>query len=297
MTPYYQDAVATLYHADCRQVLPSLGESIDAIVTDPPYGLSLACEWDCWPALDVWQALHAALATHGLMSVFIAPHVAHERIPDLGLAGFEVLEVGFWVYGAGRPVHRDRLKRCFDLVYFTSKGSRHLFTEQSRLANRANSITGRTGTVRTQKARVGRQFHSSGPRNYHCGQQDYFPANVACEIGSEAFGHSGYEKIFAVKRRLPVHRAGTEHPTEKPLDLIAQVVRLSSRQDSIVLDPFAGSGTTLVAAKHLGRRAIGVERCETYCEMAARRLRQEVFPLHAVADPFRQSEFSLRSEK
>jgi site-specific DNA-methyltransferase (adenine-specific) len=68
------------------------------------------------------------------------------------------------------------------------------------------------------------------------------------------------------------------HPTQKPLALIAQMVRVSSRKGDCILDPFAGSGTTLVAAKAAGRRAIGIEREEAYCAAAVRRLAQGVLP-------------------
>jgi len=69
------------------------------------------------------------------------------------------------------------------------------------------------------------------------------------------------------------------HPTGKPLGLFADFVRDFSDEGEMVLDPFMGSGTTLVAAKQLGRRAIGIEIEERYCEIAVKRLAQEVLPL------------------
>jgi site-specific DNA-methyltransferase (adenine-specific) len=71
---------------------------------------------------------------------------------------------------------------------------------------------------------------------------------------------------------------GKEHPTEKPLALIKWCIRQAGAVNSI-LDPFAGSGTTGVAAKEFGLRAVLIEAEERYCEAAARRLRQEVLPL------------------
>lgn len=86
-------------------------------------------------------------------------------------------------------------------------------------------------------------------------------------------------------RRIILNRValmidGTTHPTQKPLKLmtwcILQADKNSGQQISSILDPFMGSGTTLRAAKDLGRKAIGIEISEKYCEIAAKRLRQEV---------------------
>jgi len=68
------------------------------------------------------------------------------------------------------------------------------------------------------------------------------------------------------------------HPTQKPEVLIRWCIEFVSKRGDLILDPFMGSGTTLRAAKDLGRRAIGVEIEERYAEIAARRLEQGVLP-------------------
>jgi site-specific DNA-methyltransferase (adenine-specific) len=68
---------------------------------------------------------------------------------------------------------------------------------------------------------------------------------------------------------------GEGHPTVKPLPMVADWVRLFTDAGDLILDPFAGSGTTLRAAKDEGRRAIGVELDERYCEVIAKRLSQD----------------------
>lgn len=81
--------------------------------------------------------------------------------------------------------------------------------------------------------------------------------------------------VLTTSEHRSAHTAAVGHPTPKPVELMR---RLVERTDGVVADPFAGSGSTLRAAKDLGRKAIGVEIEERYCEIAARRLSQEVLP-------------------
>lgn len=76
-----------------------------------------------------------------------------------------------------------------------------------------------------------------------------------------------------------------QHPTQKPTALMAWCIEKSRVVSGLILDPFMGSGTTLVAAKQLGRRAIGIEISKEYCDIAVDRLRQDVLPLAPAPEP------------
>ena len=102
-------------------------------------------------------------------------------------------------------------------------------------------------------------FWNSGPNsgpNSRTVNRDYHVGNVAGIFGEQ----SG-------------------HPCPRPLDTMRHIVAIAAAEHQTVIDPFCGSGTTLLAAKQLYRRAIGVEINERYCELAAGRLSQRVLPL------------------
>jgi len=87
------------------------------------------------------------------------------------------------------------------------------------------------------------------------------------------------DAVARIHRRRPMNMDGGKvHPTQKPLSLMTWCIGLAGDVQTI-LDPFAGSGTTGRAAKDLGRKAVLIEREERYCEIAARRMAQEILPL------------------
>lgn len=90
--------------------------------------------------------------------------------------------------------------------------------------------------------------------------------------GRSRWNGGGEHGVWTVSKRCG--NGANVHPTEKPLALMGRLVLLFSDQGDLVLDPFAGSGSTLVAARENGRRAIGIEREEKFCEIAASRLDQ-----------------------
>lgn len=95
-------------------------------------------------------------------------------------------------------------------------------------------------------------------------------------LGAGFVGHRG-SSVLRFPGPVSWSSKGRTHPNEKPVDLM--VALISKCPPGVVVDPFMGSGTTLRAAKDLGRKAIGVEIEERYCEIAVQRLAQGVLPL------------------
>jgi site-specific DNA-methyltransferase (adenine-specific) len=214
VTPYYVDDAVTIYHGDCREILPGLRG--DAIVTDPPYGLGFAYashddnREDWYRLMDSVVPLMRAVAPCVVMPICGIDRAGwwyEHHPPDWLIAWYK-----------GSPGHRS-------FVGFNDW--------------EAHLIWGKPASI----------------------MHDYF----ATRAGFEA--ESGMD--------------GNPHPCPKPMAWARWLVSRVSLPGSTVLDPFMGSGTTLVAAKDLGRRAIGIEIEERYCEIAARRCSQEVLGLLA----------------
>ena len=104
-------------------------------------------------------------------------------------------------------------------------------------------------------------------------KQDYEPfLYLRKNNGSDWYGDSKQRKVWFEKRNA----INDFHPTQKPLDIISKMLENSSKEGDIVFDPFLGSGTTAVACKQLGRKYIGIELSQKYCDIANERLAQDL---------------------
>ncbi len=110
--------------------------------------------------------------------------------------------------------------------------------------------------------------------------------NGQCDQADAELAWTNYTGAVRLRRHrwngmLRLNNETRYHPTQKPLAVMSWAIGLCPEKPTSVLDPFMGSGTTLRACKDLGIRAVGIEREERYCEIAARRLSQGVLALGA----------------
>jgi len=244
MTPYYETDDVQLYLGDMRELLPTLGLQVDAIVTDPPYG-ETTLAWDRWP--DGWPALAAGAAKSmwcfGSMRMFL------DRRDDFAAAGWKLSQDVIWEKANGTGFATDRLKRVHEVVTHWYRGDwASIHHDTPRVPY--------TGPDKHTRAR--------GNRGRHYG-----------DIGAHVYEDDGTRLLRSVLRANSVR--GGLHPTEKPPAILRTLIEYACPPGGLVLDPFAGSGSTLDTARMIGRRAVGIEAHEPYAEAAARRLSQLTF--------------------
>lgn len=243
MRPYYEDGAVTIYHGDCRDILPGL-EPVGVVVTDPPYG-ETTLAWDT--PVDGWLPLVRTdqLWCFGSLRMFMAtPFPGWRHVQEI-----------IWEKHNGSGLRADRFKRVHEIVA-------HFARESIAWANLYhNPVVTADATARTVR-RKAKPVHYQGAR----GPSYYTSAD------------GGPRLMRSVQRVRSTHGVA-EHPTQKPVAIVEPTISYSCPPGGVVLDPFMGSGTTLVAAKHLGRGAIGIEIEERYCEIAAERCAQEVLAL------------------
>ena len=114
--------------------------------------------------------------------------------------------------------------------------------------------------------------------------------DVVYLFGNRPAPREGY-KVIPGRYFVTDHRAEARiaHPCARALPAARYIIDKLTEPDDVLLDPFAGSGTTVIAAKDLGRKAIGIEIEERYCEIAAKRMQQEVLPLVKRPEPTQET--------
>lgn len=253
--PYFSDGTVTLYHGRMEEVMQDFGEAewADACITDPPYG-ETALAWDRWP--ENWPLIvhwHTySLWCFGSMRMFTSRWEQFR--------GWKLAQDVVWEKHNGSGFAADRFKRVHELaLHFYHGDWKQVCHAPVRVAAQGGHQGG--PTVRKSAAHTG-------------------------AIQAKQWTDDGTRLARSVIKARLTNRA--IHPTEKPQAILDPLIRYSVPVGGLVLDPFAGSGSTLLTARSLGRRAIGIEANEAYCEAAARRLSEpDLFAMSGVplSDP------------
>ena len=216
MKPYYEENGITIYHGDCREILPSLPK-VDLVLTDPPYGMNNNTDSSRFSGGD-----DESISRRGVGGRFNAP-----------------------IIGDDKPFDPIPFLNYPKVILF---GSNHF---SQKLPTGSTLVW-----IKRNDAAFG-TFLSDAELAWMKG-------------GHGVYCFRDFSLMADARNRF--------HPNQKPIPLIQWCIE-KSKADGVILDPFMGSGTTLRAAKDLGRPAIGIEIEEKYCEIAVKRLRQEVLPL------------------
>jgi site-specific DNA-methyltransferase (adenine-specific) len=262
--PYYDQGGITIYHGDCLEILPELmPSSIDLIFTSPPYNLGNT-------------------TGGGFPDRF-----GHYRKTS-GLSGrWRRRQMGRGALATGYGSHDDNMPHE---AYMTWQGD---------ILDHCWRLVSETGAI----------FYNHKPRVLDgrlVAPLDYVPASLRRFVRQEiiwkrsgginfssAFYLPMHERIVIIAQRgfrltskgasgvgdIWEEHQETNHPHPAPFPIGLPARAIETTAPALVLDPFMGSGTTLRAAKDVGRAAIGIDIEERFCEMAARNLRQEALAL------------------
>ena len=242
MTPYYDDGTCTIYHADALDVLRATELAIDAVVTDPPYASGSRKE--------------GGRAASG--SMLRGEHIANARLSapiDLD----QMTTTGFvWTMREVALAAYDSLIDGGSFLSFID------WRQWPQLVGALESCNLRVQTMIVwDKGAMGL---GNGFRNQH---------ELVCHAskGVPIVHNKSTGNVLASKRDRP---DDIGHPSPKPVGLMARLIEVACPPGGLVVDPFMGSGSTLLAARSVGRRCIGIEKSVDYCQIAVKRLEQGV---------------------
>lgn len=251
--------MSDIYQGDCRElgtVVPN--GSVDLIVTSPPYDnlrtYNGSLEWDWGIFTQVADALSKALKDGGVIVWVVADAMidGSETCTSFKQAlyfrsiGLNLFDTMIWLKDAGGNPNPKRYSSCFEYMFVFAKGKPKTF---NAIEDRKNKNAGKVWrkTVRNSEGSL--------------------TLRPEFKITKEVGRRFNVWEIPTAK-----NQAGLGHPAVFPIALARDHITTWSNPGDLVLDPFAGSGTTLLAAKDTGREYIGIEKDEAYFEIIKKRL-------------------------
>lgn len=237
-----------MIHGDCMDVLATIEDrSIDAIVTDPPYAQT-SLDWDKW--VEGWpEAVARVLKPTGSMWVFGTLRMFMDRRDSF--AAWNMAQDIVWEKHNGSSFHADRFRRV------------HEQAVQFYLGAWGDVWKGKVVTMDADRRTVTRKKGR--------------PAHMGIIEGATYTSEDGGPRIMRSVIFARSQHGRAIHPTQKPEAIVEPLILNACPPGGIVLDPFAGSGTTGYVAARLGRSAILIEGQETYFTAMQDRFKSDLF--------------------
>jgi len=231
--------------------LPSTG--FDLLFADPPYNLTKAFgkeafrerslgEYEAW--LDSWVSLCVPLLKPTASVYICGDWRSSSAIQRIGSKYFKLQNRITWEREKGRGARQNWKNTAEDIWFFTVSDKFTFNLEAVKQRRRVMAPYKQNGRPK--------DWDETDQGNY----RDTHPSNIWTDITVPFWS-------------MPEN---TDHPTQKPEKLLAKIILASTNEGDLILDPFAGSGTTAVAAKKLGRDFVAIESDEQYCLIAQKRL-------------------------
>ena len=243
---YYESKYGVLYEGDCLEIMPSIQKKVDLVLTDPPYGTT-TCSWDSVIPFDrMWGVVNNIISPGGAVvmtaaqpftSFLIASNVSRFKYSLV----WKKSKIGHFAQAPYRFLTEHE-----DIVVFSDGGT----SKNAKL----RMVYNPQGTKPCNKRCKGKGF--SEHRKVKTVQDDYTQTTTNYPKSILEFA-SDFAK---------------NHPTQKPVALMEYLIKTYTNIGDTVLDFTIGSGTTAVAAIITGRKFIGIEMNEDYCEIAKQRI-------------------------
>ena len=234
---YFKNDLVTLYNGDSKQILKDLDVQFNSIITDPPYAINFQKNhWDkkTFEIGQYSQLFYDKLSNNGNLILFQGWSNVCKTINDYN--NFKLKNWIIWDRVKGRGAKTNFVSTRQDILWFVKDQKNYTFNIQP------SNIKKKTGG-------------SIGTKN-------------GCE----------YRKLSNVWTDIspivPWSQQREKHPTQKPLQIIQRLIRIFSKQNDIILDPFGGSGTTAIACMNLNRKCIIIQKQQQYCEIIKNRLQK-----------------------
>jgi site-specific DNA-methyltransferase (adenine-specific) len=237
MKPYYESGSIKLYLGDCVEVLEAIGAQANCILTDPPFSSGTR--------QDAGKSSRGAMVRGAKWSDDWFSH------DNMGTHGFLFLM---------------RLLCARLLESTTNSACGHFFIDWRMYPNLFGALESSGWIVKNMV--VWDKQHFGMGTNY----RNQHELIIYAEKGSFEFKKHNIANVIQSKKTKCQN-----HPTEKPVELLAELIQATTAEQDTILDPFSGSGSTLIAARQLKRKAIGIEISERFAESTAKRLDQLSF--------------------